>query len=268
LPTTALLLEYNGQKFSGFQKQKNPNLLTVQGELERSIQTVLREPVRIFAAGRTDAGVHAKGMIVHFQSTREISNFYKFNLSINSIIDRDISLLDSLQMSDSFHARFSCTEREYEYFVLASKANRPLLKGKVYWFKKEIDIDTLLFNSKNLVGIHDFASLTTSEAKKNYLSTVRRITSIQIQEDSEIPNLIKFTIRGSGFLHNMIRITIGTLLDISSGKIQKSILEVLKNKDRTQAGITLPPEGLYFKRAYYENFPEIELIYQKNFISN
>ena len=268
MSTTALLLEYNGQKFSGFQKQKNHNLLTVQGELEKSIQIVLREPIKIYAAGRTDAGVHAKGMIVHFQSSKEISNFYKFNLSINSIIDRDISLLDSLTMPDTFHARFSCTEREYEYFVLASKTNRPLLKGRVYWFKKEIDLNTLLLNSNSLVGVHDFTSFTTAEAKKNYQSTIRRISSIQIKQDLEIPSLIKFTIRGSGFLHNMIRITIGTLLDISSGKIKKSILDVLKNKDRTNAGVTLPPEGLYFKKAYYEKFPEIESIYQKNFLSN
>lgn len=261
MPNHALLLEYEGTAFHGFQKQKNSNLPTVQGELEKSLKIILREEVKIIAAGRTDAGVHARGMVINFHSKNQIQNYSKLNLSLNAVSNNKVSVLNSCEASETFHARFSCTEREYEYLIQNSSVPHPLFLNKTYHYKKKIDIDKLKELAHKLEGVHDFASFTKAESKKKYSSTIRRIDSIKISVDSEFSYLIKIKIKGSGFLHNMVRITIGTLIDTSSNKLKMDIEEILKKQDRVHAGVTLPAYALYFCKAYYKDFQEIESLY-------
>lgn len=265
MPNYALLLEYDGTAFSGFQKQKNQELKTVQGNLENSLKIILREDIKIFVAGRTDSGVHAKGMITNFHTSKPIQNFYKICLGINAISNSDFSVHSITEVPENFHARFSCTEREYEYHIYNSKFNSPLLKNKAYFISKEINLEKISEIAKELEGIHDFASFTKKESLKNYDSTIRNIKKIKLIEDKELKGYFKISILGSGFLHNMIRISVGTILDISKGRLDKTISEILNSKDRNKAGITLPSYGLYFKKAYYKDFPEIEKMYKEIF---
>ncbi len=265
MPNYALLLEYDGSAFSGFQKQKDSSLKTVQGILEDSLKTILREKVKTSVAGRTDSGVHAKGMIVNFHSEKNISNFYKICLGVNAISDSGLSVLSITEVPENFHARFSCTEREYEYHIYNAKFPSPILRNRAYFISTELDKEKILEITKELEGIHDFASFTKKDSLKNYDSTIRNIKKIKLIEDTELKGYFKISILGSGFLHNMIRITIGTILDIAKGKLKESISEILNSKDRDQAGITLPSHALYFKKAYYKDFPEIEKMYKEIF---
>lgn len=263
MPNHALILEYDGLKFYGLQKQLN--LVTVQGALEKALSTILRgENTRIIAAGRTDTGVHAKGMVLNFHTLTPIHNYHKFMVSLNALAGGGLSVLAAKEMPDDFHARFSCTEREYEYRIINSKFPHPLLEGRAFWFKEKLDLDFIQSEAANIIGKHDFTSLAKKAAIQKGRSPERHITSIQVDRlDDEIRGLFRIKIRGTGFLHNMVRITIGTILDISCGKLKSvSIRDILSQKDRTRAGYTLPPHGLYFIKAYYRNFPEIEDLYK------
>lgn len=266
MPTFALLLEYDGSYFYGFQKQKDRK--SIQESIEHAVETLIKEKIKLIAAGRTDAGVHARGMIASFSCNCEITNFSKFIISLNALTDDYVSILGMREMTNNFHARFSCSEREYEYRILISKYPRPLLFKRVYWLKNEFDQNILISQMDSLLGSHNFSSL----AKKSSLinkSPERKISELRFEKLSEHPDLFRFLIRGSGFLHNMIRIMVGTLLDIAKGKIKNSsILDILNKKDRVNAGITLPAYGLYFLKAYYSKFPEIEEMYNpQNFLT-
>lgn len=261
MPVYAMLLEYDGSKFHGFQKQSS--LDTIQGSLENSIRIILKKQVDIFSAGRTDTGVHAKGMIASFTSEKKIENFPKFIISINHLSGSQLSIQGMKEVPDSFNAQFSCTAREYEYWFFLAKYPSPLLNGRAYFFKHRLDMKKIRSECIHFLGKHDFTSFTkpTALIKK---SPIRNITRLDITESQEIKNLFKLTIRSSGFLHNMVRIITGTLLDIGNGKIKdRNIKEILEKKNRIYAGATTPPHGLYFTRAIYENYPEIEELYPK-----
>ena len=263
MPRTVLILEYDGPRFNGFQKQKSAKQITVQEKLEDVISLILRENITLIAAGRTDAGVHAKGMVVSFSSTNSILNYHKFLVSLNGLVGGSVSALAGKEISDQFHARFSCTEREYEYKILNTKTPHPLLNERVLWFKNNIDFDLLQREAETLHGKHDFAGFTKKSVLETYNSTERQITKIEVKRDSELRSLFKIVIRGTGFLHNMVRIIVGTLLDIARGRLKSNILDILRTQDRTNAGITLPPYGLYFLRAYYRDYPEINQMYSE-----
>lgn len=263
MPRTVLILEYDGPRFNGFQKQKSAKQITVQEKLETVISRILREEITLIAAGRTDAGVHAKGMVVSFSSSHSIPNYHKFLVSVNGLVGGSVSALAGSEISEKFHARFSCTEREYEYKILNSKTPHPLLIERALWFKNKIDFDLLQKEAVTLHGKHDFAGFTKKSVLETYNSTERQITKIEVKRDEELKNLFKIVIRGTGFLHNMVRIIVGTLLDIARGRLTSNILDILRTQDRTHAGITLPPYGLYFLRAHYKDYPEVNQLYSE-----
>ena len=263
MPRTVLILEYDGPRFNGFQKQKSAKEITVQEKLEAVISRILREEITLVAAGRTDSGVHAKGMVVSFSSSNSIPNYHKFLVSVNGLVGGSVSALAGREMPEKFHARFSCTEREYEYKILNSKTPHPLLSERALWFKNKIDFNRLQKEAETLHGKHDFAGFTKKSVLETYNSTERQITKIEVKRDEELKNLFKIVIRGTGFLHNMVRIIVGTLLDIARGRLTSNILDILKTHDRTHAGITLPPYGLYFLRAYYRDYPEVNQLYSE-----
>ncbi|MBP7280239.1 MAG: tRNA pseudouridine(38-40) synthase TruA [Leptospiraceae bacterium] len=263
MPKSALILQYDGPKFNGFQKQKSAKQITVQEKLESVLSRILREDISLVAAGRTDAGVHARGMLVSFSSSKPIANYHKFLVSVNGLAGGNVSALAGIEVPENFHARFSCTAREYEYKIYNSKFPQPLLNGKALWYKNQIDFRILEREIYTLQGKHDFASFTKKSVLETYNSTERQITKIEVKQDEEIKNLFKIVIQGTGFLHNMVRIIIGTLLDIARGRLKSSILSILESKDRTDAGITLPPYALYFLRAYYRDYPEVDRLYSE-----
>lgn len=262
MPKIALLLEYDGSNFHGFQRQKS--LVSVQQCIEDALQVVFGERTTIEGAGRTDAGVHAKGMIVSFFAKYVPNNFHSFIVSLNGLTNPAISILSALQVPDVFHARYCCTEREYEYYILNSRFPHPLFSNRVYWEKYKVDWNVIQKEIKTLVGIHDFSSLTNRSCEINE-SYEREIISVELLKVPDIHGLFKIRICSNGFLYNMVRVIVGTLMDIGKGVIKnKTLLEIINSKDRKEAGKTLPPTGLYFLRAYYRNYPEIDKLYSPN----
>jgi len=265
LPKTALLIQYDGSEFHGFQRQKNCS--SVQEKLEKAIDTISKESVIISAAGRTDAGVHAMGMIVSFELESSVKAYDKFLLSLNALTPKSISILAAKEMPDNFHARFSCSEREYEYLLYNSKFPQPLWNIRALWVKEKLDIPKINSELKSLIGRHEFDSFTKASSVRDK-STERQITRMEIIESKEIPHFYRLAIRGTGFLHNMVRILVGTILDVSFGKKSLSLKEILYSQNRSLAGKTLPPYALYFNHAYYKDFPEIETLYNMKFLEN
>lgn len=188
-----------------------------------------------------------------------------FLISINGIIKRSTAAVLAIEkIDDSFHARFSCTEREYEYWIINSPFRHPLLEERAYWVKGRLDMLKIIENSSYLPGKQFFNSFTPPSTLLDRTSE-RTITEVNVVQAEDYPGLLKIKIRGSGFLHNMVRIIVGTLIDIGRGKIKnRNMKEIIEARDRNKAGITLPPYGLYFIKAHYENYPEIERLYMKN----
>ncbi|EQA45878.1 tRNA pseudouridine(38-40) synthase [Leptospira broomii serovar Hurstbridge str. 5399] len=256
----ALLLEYDGGCFYGYQTQRQTP--TVQNEIEKALAILLAKPTRIYGAGRTDTGVHARGMIVNFKTKSKIKELSRFLLGLNALTDPGLSILGITPVPENFNSQFSCTAREYEYLLLNSRIPRPIWKNRVFWYQHRIDVSRLRQELELLKGEHDFRSLAKATSMRNRKTTIRVIYDTSLKESPEEPGLFRFRIKANGFLHNMIRILTGTLLEIATGKRKETnILEILSSKDRTIAGITLPPYGLYFIRAYYDSFPQIDSLY-------
>lgn len=255
---SALLVQYNGTSFHGFQRQNR--VPSVQSHLEKSIGIALREEVRVAAAGRTDTGVHARGMVVSFSSQNKIENYHKFLTSLNALTPPEISVLGGALMPEKFHARFSCTEREYEYWILNSKFPYPLLEKRALWVHQDINFSRMDAELQKILGKFDFRSFAKTSSVKDR-STERRLSEISISRSSDFENIFKIRIRGTGFLHNMIRILVGSAMQIAMGKKDTSLVGILEKANRNIAGITLPPHGLYFYRAYYKDYPEIDFLY-------
>lgn len=261
LPIYACILEYNGSYFHGFQRQKG--LLTVQSTLEEAIQIVTKEKTRITAAGRTDTGVHAQGMVVSFPLEKQVSNLAKFLLSLNAISHPGVAVLAIQEMPKDFNARFSCTEREYQFLILHSKFISPLWIGRAHRIHSPFQLEMVQAHLAELLGKKNFKSFAKSTSTRG-VSTERQITAISIEPSLDTKGLYKLMIKGTGFLHNMIRIIVGTILDMGTGKIQSDFKTILESENRKNAGKTLPPDGLYFYKAYYKNYPQIESMYHSH----
>lgn len=180
---------------------------------------------------------------------------------MNALTDPGLSILSITSVDENFDSRFSCSSREYEYLILNTKYPRPTWKNRAFWYQHKIDVPRLEAELELLKGEHDFRSLAKAVSMKNR-STIRNILEAKLERSAEFDGLFKVRIRANGFLHNMIRILTGTLLEIATGKRKETnVLNILSSKDRTIAGITLPPHGLYFIRAYYDSYPQIDSMY-------
>ncbi len=240
----ALLLQYDGTGFNGWQVQKKGR--TVQGEVEKALEILLKEKIRVVAAGRTDTGVHALGQVIHFDSFAGIE-LRKLCISLNGILEKDISVKNAYFVPPAFHARFGASRREYIYVIYNHPLRSPFIMRKAMWVSYKLDLDYLKNISKYFLGEKDFASFCKKiSADEN---TVRRIDEFDIFKYEEF---IFFRIKGTAFLHNMIRIIIGTMLDIYSSNMDpSSVIGILEKKDRIAGGKTAPAYGLYLNRIFY-----------------
>ncbi|MEM7180959.1 MAG: tRNA pseudouridine(38-40) synthase TruA [Spirochaetota bacterium] len=260
MPKILLLVQYDGTFFYGYQRQINAR--SVQEDLEKALSTCLRQEIAIEAAGRTDTGVHAKGMTVSFTLPYPIENFHKLLRSVNALSGEGLAVISGKNMPDDFHAQFSCTGREYEYWFLNTQFPRPLYQKRAYWIRKPLNFTRIRKELELLVGEYDFSSLTKTASLQFKKTPMRKIFATGLYAVSEVEGLYKIRIYGKSFLHNMIRIIVGTIFDLASGKLQAdSILQIIQEKDRRVAGKTLPPDGLYFLKAYYANHPEVDELY-------
>lgn len=238
-------IAYDGSSFSGYQIQ--PNKRTVQGEIENTLQKLHKgELTKVFASGRTDAGVHAKGQILHFDSPLNIPE-HKYRIALNSLLPEDISILEVEKADEAFHARFSVTGKEYRYFVYTGQVRDPFSRKYAYHFPYPIDLAAIRSASQHLVGTHDFTSFCS--AKTEVEDRIRELREIEVIEEE---NMVTFRFVGNGFLYNMVRILVGTLLQVGTGDIDgNQIPDILSKKDRIYAGKTAPPQGLYLWEVHY-----------------
>ena len=246
MPRIKCTISYDGTGFSGYQVQ--PGKRTVQGELEKSLEKMNKgTSIRVSASGRTDAGVHARGQVIHFDTTLEIEPA-RWHIALNSLLPDDIAVLSVDLAKPDFHARFDAVGKEYRYFLLLSKQRDPFQRNYAYQFQYELDHDAMREASKQLQGTHDFTSFCS--AKTEVEDRVRTLKEIDFYEEN---GFLVFRFVGDGFLYNMVRILVGTLLEVGTGRrAADTMLQLLANQDRTLAGKTAPGHGLYLWKVFYD----------------
>ena len=240
-----MIVGYDGTNYNGFAIQ--PNGITIQGILNESIAKIVQHEVRTLGAGRTDAGVHAKGQCCIFDSNTKIP-VYRLGLAINSQLPKDIAIKSIEETSMDFQPRFGAKRKTYRYQILNSSMRDPFLYKYTMGYPHKLDIDIMKEATKEMIGEHDFACFCSSGSTVK--DTIRTIYSINISKEDD---LITIDICGNGFLYNMVRIIVGTLLRVNEGKIQvKDISGLIESKDRNLAGPTAPPQGLTMMNIVYE----------------
>lgn len=239
-----LIIEYDGKKFGGWQKQ--PNKLNIQGEIEKAIEEITGEKIELNASGRTDAGVHSLGQTANFKTNSKIE-IEKIPIAINSKLKQSIRIINAEEVDEKFHARYSCKGKKYRYVINNSKYGSAIYRDLEYHMPKKLNIEAMKKAAKYFEGEHDFKGFKASGTSSK--SSVRTIYSAKVQEDGDI---IKIELEGNGFLYNMVRIISGTLVDVGLKKIKpEEIPQIIESKDRTRAGKTLPAQGLYLVEVYY-----------------
>lgn len=239
-----LIIEYDGTDYHGWQIQ--PGLPTVQGELEKALESILHEKIKLIAASRTDAGVHAKGQVANFK-TKSIIPPKGLMSGLNSALSRSIAIRSCIKVKSSFQARHLAKKKLYRYTILNSSCPSPLLKNHVYFFPQHLDLIKMREGAKILIGRHNFSSFCASAETRE--KRICQLFRLQVKKRGA---LVYIDIEANYFLHNMARIISGTLLDIGRGKISTQELQkILLARDRRQAGPTLPPHGLCLIKVSY-----------------
>ena len=239
-----LTLAFEGTNYHGWQVQKNA--VTVQQVVQDALGNIMGIRPDLTGCSRTDAGVHAN-MYCCTVRTKNPIGCNKLVLALNSVLPKDIAVTDCKEMSEDFHPRYSVVKKEYIYQIWNSPIRTPFLEGKVFHYKYPMDIPLLDMEAKSFLGEHDFLAFCASGS--SITDTVRTVFDCGVQKKD---NLITISISANGFLYNMVRIMVGTLLDISKGKIiVGSIPEIIASKNRKMAGITVPAYGLYLNRVDY-----------------
>ena len=243
----ALKLMYVGTAYHGWQVQKNA--VTVAGTLERALESVVGHPVRVTGCGRTDAGVHAKVYIANFFTDSTIP-LDRLPLALNTRLPDDIVVEEALLMPDRFSAIGSCTRKEYTYRIFNSRTRNAFYIDRVYFHARPLDERILQAAADQMVGTHDFAAFQSVGTEVR--STVRTVYYFQVERRDE---LIDLRVCANGFLYNMVRAMAGTLLYAALGKLRpEDIPALLSAGDRTLAGPTLPPGGLYLTHLWYDDW--------------
>lgn len=245
----AFTLEYDGTDFSGFQKQNNA--ITIQEHIENALKKITDSDIKINYSGRTDAGVHALSQVFDFDTNidRDNENWLK---GINSNLPKSIAVKDIFKVKEDFNSRFSALERRYSYVIYNSK-KKPLFFDKyTYWVTNELDIHKMKQQLKMFLGEHNFNSFRSSSC--NSKNPVKIVSYIDIQREN---NFIIVTVAANAFLQNMVRIMVGTIIDIAKNENNLSIVDILKKEDRTFAGKTAPANGLFFLGPSYPDHFEI-----------
>jgi len=239
-----LTIEYDGKDFNGWQKQSTK--LNIQGEIERAIQDITGEEVELIASGRTDAGVHALGQVANFKTNSNIP-VEKFPIALNTKLKRSIRILEAEEVEERFHSRYNCKKKTYRYIINNSENGTAIYRNLEYNFSQKLYLEKMQEAVKFFLGEHDFKGFKASGTSSK--SSVRTVYDAQVyKKDDRV--IIELT--GNGFLYNMVRIISGTLVDVGTGKIlPEQIPGIIESKDRTRAGKTLPPQGLYLVKVEY-----------------
>ncbi|MBE6054647.1 MAG: tRNA pseudouridine(38-40) synthase TruA [Clostridium sartagoforme] len=239
-----LTIEYDGTNYLGWQKQKEGK--TIQGTLEEAISSLTKEEVEIIGSSRTDAGVHAKGFVANFKTNSRIPE-NKYREAINHKLPEDIVIINSEEVDKEFHARYNAMGKTYSYSILNREVPSAINRNYLYHVKRNLDIEAMKEACKYFIGTYDFSSFKTSGSSVK--TTIRTISELYIEEKGDI---IKIYVTGDGFLYNMVRIIVGTLIMVGSNKIDpKEIQNIIESKQRENAGICVPAAGLVLEKVYY-----------------
>lgn len=241
--TVRLDIEYDGSRFKGWAAQ--PGLRTVQGELEAALATVLREEVKLSVAGRTDSGVHALGQVASFQMEGELPK--GLTRSLNGVGPDDVIVTAATQAENGFDARHDARSRSYLYRVLARSTPSPFEHGRALWWPHRIDRDALDSCAEALVGTHDFTAFTPTQT--DHVRFERDIHAASWAAEGDI---LSFRITADAFMRNMVRILVGTMLEVADGRRSaEGFMRLLSGAPRSESGDTAPPHGLYLESVSY-----------------
>lgn len=236
-----LELAYNGTAYHGWQRQ--PNAISVQEKIETCLATLLRQPVEVVGAGRTDTGVHASQLFAHLDVENQLDKEFVFRM--NSLLPKDIAIRSAKRVQPEAHARFTALSRTYQYHVVRTKD--PFALGSAYWVKRELDVEQMNKAAGILMEYSDFKCFSRSRTDvKTYQC---RIEQAIWKEEGD--RLI-FYIRADRFLRNMVRAIVGTLLEIGQGKMQgEDLQKIIESRNRSEAGASVPAHGLYLTQVEY-----------------
>jgi len=240
----SLVLEYDGTNYHGWQCQ--PDIITLQGVVQKSIEKILDHPVKIYAAGRTDTGVHAFGQVINFY-TEKVINTASIMKGLNSILPGDIRVSKAREVDESFHARYSAKSKSYIYCIVTARYQSPFSVRYAWHIPYTVDARLMNESIKEIIGVHDFSSFK----KKNemYKRHEREVLRAGVKRRGEF---IYIFIEATGFLRYMVRNIVGTLVLIGEGKISKEdFITILQSRDRINAGPTAPPQGLFLRKIRY-----------------
>lgn len=238
-----LTIEYDGSRYFGWQVQ--PRVPTIQGEIQKTVRRVLKQDIKLKGSGRTDAGVHAYGQTASFEIIHGIP-VEKIPRVLNNKLPGDIKILAAKEVPEDFHARFSAVGKKYIYKMRESVD--VFANNYFYEVPKKLDYEVMKEAAKNIVGTHDFKCFQASGGEEKE-TTVRTIFDLDVKKTEEGYELV---VCGNGFLYNMVRIITGTIVDVGLGKIfPEEIKGIVDSKDRSKAGHTAPPQGLYLAEVYY-----------------
>lgn len=244
-----LLVAYDGTDFCGWQRQSHKDQISIAATLEKALEKVFNEPIKIYSSGRTDAGVHAYGQVCHFDTVSYSKRGKKWDLcwSVNAKLPASIVVKKAWVAPNDFHATYSALRKTYRYVILNSHRPNPFLNRYAFWTHRPIQIVPLQKGCEFILGTHDFKSLQSSGS---VVSHTNRIIYQAVWEKEG--SYLRFTITGNGFLKQMVRNIVGTQLLLEQKNLPpETMKEILNLKDRTVAGPPAPPQGLFLMKVYY-----------------
>ncbi len=248
----ALILSYNGEKYHGWQIQNNA--VSVCSVLTDAIEKIIKKKVSVTGCGRTDAGVHAINYVCNFMADTNIPE-EKIPCALNSVLPYDIRVKKAFFISSDFHSRFDVIKKRYVYKIVCDGVGDVFSLGRAWQIKYDLDFEKMQSACKAFLGEHDFAAFRATGTDTK--TSVRTIYDLHLEKEG---NVITVSVCANGFLYNMVRIIVGTLMYVGCGKIEASeISDIIKSLDRTRAGITAPPDGLYMHSVEYDKKFGIEV---------
>lgn len=238
-----LVIQYDGGRYRGWQRLGNDEN-TIQGKIENVLSELIGKKVEIIGCSRTDAGVHALFQIANFKVSKSLTEAEIMNY-LNRYLPQDISIVKVMSAAENFHARYNAKEKTYLYKIWNEEYSNPFMRKHSMHVGKRLNIAEMENAAKHFVGKHDFTAFTNAKSKKK--SMVREIYSINIVRNA---GFIEIRVRGNGFLYNMVRKIIGTLIEVGMGKIDaEAIPAIIKSKERNQTGLMAEPYGLYLEKV-------------------
>jgi tRNA pseudouridine38-40 synthase len=239
-----LTLEYDGARFVGWQVQ--PNGRSVQQELEKAVAKLCGEEVRVTGAGRTDAGVHARGQVASLRVGKELP-LKAWTAGLNALLPEDMACVRAEVVPEGFDARRWARGKKYIYYILQTQVRSPLRRGRAWEIRRPLDVEAMRAAAPWLVGAHDFSALRAADCPAR--TTVREIRELQILRDGA---RVEIAVQATAFLKHMVRNIVGTLVEVGHGRRSPdSIAALLEGRDRKRAGPTAPAHGLVLEEVYY-----------------